>query len=167
MKDLMEKLSSYNLFNNLLPGAVFSFIVKNIREVALVSDNVFLAFFMYYFIGVTIGRIGSLIIEPLLKKIRIVKFKPYSEFILAADKDSKLEILSEANNMYRSFISLIFTISIIEGYKYIIEKFDISEMLNGEIIVFLLILLYIFSYRKQTNYISERIETRLNKKEEK
>lgn len=166
MKDFLEKISSYNLFNNLLPGAVFAFIVKDIGDIPLTNDNIFITFFMFYFIGVAVSRIGSLIIEPLLKYLRIINFRPYSEFVLATDSDSKLETLSETNNMYRSFVSLVFSIGIVEGYKLVLEKFEISGIINGLIIIFLLFLLYIFSYRKQTNYISERIETRIRKKGE-
>jgi len=163
----MEKISSYNLFNNLLPGAVFSFIVKDIGKIPLVNDNVFITFFMFYFIGVTVSRIGSLIIEPILKFLKIINFKPYSEFVIATDNDSKLETLSETNNMYRSFVSLVFSIGVIEGYKLVLEKSEISEIINGAIIILILMLIYIFSYRKQTNYISKRIETRIGNKRSK
>ncbi len=163
----MEKISSYNLFNNLLPGAVFSFIVNNIGNISLIHDNVLISFFMFYFIGVTVSRIGSVIIEPLFKFLRLIKFKPYSEFVLAADNDSKLEILSETNNMYRSFISLVFLIGIVEGYKLLLERIEISEIINGLIIILTLLGLYTLSYRKQTNYICKRIETRIEKKEDK
>lgn len=121
---------------------------------------------MFYFIGVTVSRIGSVIIEPLFKLIKLIKFKPYSEFVMAADNDSKLEILSETNNMYRSFVSLMFSIGIIEAYKLLIEKLEISEIVNGLIIILILLVLYSLSYRKQTNYISKRIETRVGNKEE-
>ena len=62
---------------------------------------------MYYFIGLIIIRIGSLAIEPALKRIRFVKFTSYTEFVKALKSDSKIDILSEINNYLRSLLTCI------------------------------------------------------------
>lgn len=68
MKDLLDKLSSYNLFNYLLPGTLFVFIEKDTFDFLSMKDNVIVAVFFCYFLGLLASRVGSLIIEPMLKK---------------------------------------------------------------------------------------------------
>ena len=67
MKELLDKLSSYNIFNYLLPGILFSVLASKTTELNLIQIDIILGVFVYYFIGLIISRIGSLIIEPILK----------------------------------------------------------------------------------------------------
>jgi len=106
MKEIIEKLSSYNIFNYLLPGIVFSILTSKFTSTNLIFDNLIIGAFLYYFIGLVISRVGSVIIEPLLKRIKFLKFADYKDFVSVSKTDNKLEILSEANNMYRTFVSM-------------------------------------------------------------
>ena len=74
MKEFLEKISSYNIFNNLLPGILFVVIAKETTSFSFIRENIFEGAFLYYFIGLFISRVGSLWIEPFLKKIKVVKF---------------------------------------------------------------------------------------------
>ena len=76
MTDFLNKLSSYNLFNNLLPGILFVVLLSHFTEYRVSQDTLLLNLFLYYFIGLTISRISSITIEPFLKKIKLsVRFK--------------------------------------------------------------------------------------------
>lgn len=59
-----------------------------------------------------LSRLGATIIEPLYKKICIVVYAKYKNFLDASANDSKLDILVLENNTYRTlittFISLFF-----------------------------------------------------------
>jgi len=90
MKDLLDKLSSYNIFNYLLPGIIFVVIAEKLTSFSFIQDDIIFGIFLYYFIGLVISRIGSLLIEPSLKKIRFLTFAPYSEFVTASKKMSSL-----------------------------------------------------------------------------
>ncbi|MCQ9208569.1 MAG: hypothetical protein NG712_04240, partial [Omnitrophica bacterium] len=68
MKELVQKLSSYNLFNYLFPGIVFVIILKEMTSYSLLQENFITGAFVYYFIGLVVSRFGSLVVEPLLKK---------------------------------------------------------------------------------------------------
>jgi hypothetical protein len=59
------------------------------------DENIVVELFLYYFIGLVISRIGSLTIEPAMKKTKFVKFAPYKGFVNACAKDTKVELLSE------------------------------------------------------------------------
>jgi hypothetical protein len=51
MKELLDKLSSYNLFNYLLPGTVFVAAARRISAHAFKDENIVVELFLYYFIG--------------------------------------------------------------------------------------------------------------------
>src|SRR5438552_699340 len=107
MENLLEKISSYNVFNYLLPGTLFAFLLPLVTTYNLDQKNLLLAAFIYYFIGMVISRIGSLFVEPFLRKIGFLKFSDYGDFVRASADDGKLETLSEVNNTYRTICSLI------------------------------------------------------------
>src|SRR5947209_8137066 len=60
MKELLDKLSSYNLFNYLLPGTMFVAGAQRISDHKFKQDSIVVELFLYYFIGLVISRIGSL-----------------------------------------------------------------------------------------------------------
>ena len=117
MKELVEKLSSYNLLNYLLPGALFAVFAERITSYKVIQTDVVVALFLYYFVGMVISRIGSLCVEPFLKLTGFVKFSEYSDFVTVAARDPKLDTLSEANNTYRTLCSLFLALGIVKLYE--------------------------------------------------
>ena len=69
MKDILEKLSTYNIFNSLLPGVIFVIMAREFSRYNFIQNEIVLSGFLCYFIGMIISRFGSVIIEPILKKI--------------------------------------------------------------------------------------------------
>ncbi|WP_022944009.1 hypothetical protein [Pseudoalteromonas ruthenica] len=163
MKDLLEKLSSYNIFNYLLPGVVFVAISKSLTEYNFVQEDIVIGVFLYYFIGLVISRIGSIVIEPILKWIRFVRFSEYRDYVEASSKDKLIEILSEANNMYRTFLSLFLSLSFLKVFEILSERYQCLNFISSEIGILGLLILFAFSYRKQTAYISKRVDRVKNK----
>lgn len=159
MKELLDKLSSYNIFNYLLPGVLFSVLASKMTELELVQKDLVVGVFVYYFVGLIISRFGSLIIEPILKKIRFLKFADYKDFVQASSKDGKIEILSEANNMYRTFVATFLLIGLVKLYYKLAVKWTFLNDWSDWILVVLIVVMFLFSYRKQTNYITKRINS--------
>lgn len=157
MKELFDKISSYNLFNYLLPGILYVAIVSEITGFELVQSDVLIGAFLYYFIGLTISRIGSIIIEPLFKKVSFIKFSEYKDFIKACKEDPKIEVLSETNNMYRTLISLFFVICLTKSYYFFEIKYPNIRPFAITMITILCMIMFAFAYKKQTSYISKRI----------
>lgn len=162
MKEFFDKLSSYNVFNYLLPGIVFSVLGDALTNFHFVQKDIIIGAFYYYFIGLIISRIGSLAIEPILKHTRFIKFSSYSDFIEASKKDEMIKTLSEVNNMYRTFCSVFSTLVIFKIYEIMMNTFPILRQWSAEIVVVSLLLLFLFSYRKQTQYITKRVGQALN-----
>lgn len=68
MEKILEKLDSYNILNNLLPGIVLNFLLERIIGVKIVEGNIIEDLFVFYFMGMVVSRFGSLVIEPICKK---------------------------------------------------------------------------------------------------
>ena len=162
MKDLLDKLTSYNIFNYLLPGILFVVILNEITNYNLILENNLLGAFLYYFIGMTISRLGSVIIEPILKKLKFLIFSDYKDFVNASKKDEKIELLSEVNNTYRTLTTMLLLLLIVKLHHYSSQYFQINNSISLTIVAILTTALYLFSYQKQTNYVRKRIDA--NKK---
>jgi len=163
MDKLLEKLTSYNLFNYLLPGIIFSVLLEKTTSYSIIHKDIMIEAFLAYFLGLVISRISSIIIEPLLKKIKFVKFAEYKDFVLASKSDEKIELLSESNNMYRVFVSLFFILIAIVLYEKFLQ--DIFVEYESFMVIIGLFFIFLFSYRKQTSYITKRIEIFKEKEE--
>lgn len=158
MKEVLEKITSYNLFNYLLPGVSFVAILERFMGYSLSQENLIIGAFVYYFIGLIISRFGSLIIEPVLKKVSFLKFGEHGDFMSASKSDPKIETLVEASNMYRTFAATFFLLALAKFWEFISNKFLVIKEWNPYILILVLFLMFLYSYRKQTQYITKRIK---------
>ena len=154
MTELLQKLSTYNIFNYLFPGVVFVILLKHVTNIYLIMNDLVLGMFLYYFFGLVLSRIGSILIEPVLRCTKIVQFSDYARFIQASKLDNKIELLSEVNNMHRTIIAMLVVLLV-------------TSICNGSATCYLttgllgLVIPFILSYRKQTSFITKRIEETL------
>jgi len=159
MSEIISKMSSYNIFNYLFSGIIFIVLSKFFLDIEIYikldNGDIIVNLFWAYFIGLTISRIGSLIIEPIFKGF--IETKDYSEFVKAEKINPKISILSEQNNVYRTLTSLFFVILLL-----FFIKFGFQYNLKLFIIIFLCVI-YSLSYLKQTRYIVKRIDSVLKK----
>lgn len=165
-KILVDKLSQYNFLTNILPGTVLCVIMKDLVGYDLMPDGYYQAGVVFYFAGMVNSRVGSLIIEPILKAISWVTFAPYSKFLQAEREDSKLTILSQENNVFRSYISVMFICTI--GYIYKNYSLGWRHFFSDEplVLIIFLLVLFLFAYRKQTSFVRKRVEDIIRRSEE-
>ena len=69
MEKIIEKLSNYHVFNNLVPGYLFLIISGAILNKKLITNNILYSFFVAYFAGIIISRLSSLVVEKIISKI--------------------------------------------------------------------------------------------------
>ena len=69
LKELLSKLSSYNLFNYLLPGVIFVAVASKVTRYSFIQEDIVMGLFLYYFIGLVVSRFGSIVIEPILRGV--------------------------------------------------------------------------------------------------
>ena len=161
MEKIFEKIGSYNLLNNMLPGAVFVFLLKGVVGIDILQKDVVNNLFLFYFVGMIISRIGSLFIEPICKKLKFVVYANHDAFLEACKSDLKIDALSEINNTYRTFFAGTIAILGIWGYKKIGEYIQLLISILPFVVVIFLLCLFAFSYRKQTSYIRSRVEKQM------
>lgn len=157
MDDLLAKISSYNVFTNLLPGVVFCFVATNVFGYPLMPDDVVAGVFFYYFVGMIISRVGSLVVEPLLIWMKLVEYADYKDYVAAAKVDEKIPELLETNNMYRSGVALaaaLLSLAILERIK---GWFGWSTSTVSLFALSALALIMVASFSKQTTYIRKRV----------
>lgn len=169
LKQIVEKISSYNIFNNLYPGILFIYLLKFIFGINLLSDNWLENLMVFYFAGMVLSRMGSIIIEPMMKKIKLIRYAPYSDYVKASSIEPLVDTLSEVNNTYRTLLSTFicaFVCKLCITFNEICLKNNITFLQEKKdwIFLILLILLFAFSYVKQTNYVRKRVESVLKKK---
>ena len=163
---LLDKIDSYEIFNNLLPGILFCYLVNNGTRFSIPSLGFLEDLFVFYFCGMVISRIGSLVIEKTLKKYRFIKFAEYGDYYKASQKDEFIITLSETNNMYRSITSLFLVLlltKIVDIYLYdTIVQNSIGETALFLILDILALALFLFSYKKQSGYVKKRVEQNIS-----
>ena len=158
MNELLTKLSSYNLFNYLVPGVIFAVLVSETSAYQLIQKDIVVGVFLYYFLGLVVSRFGSLVIGPVLKAISFVKFENYKAFVAASKKDPQIEVLSEANNTYRTLCSLFSLLLLLRLYARIEARFPFLKEWNATLLIVLLLLMFLIAYKKQTAFIVKRIK---------
>ena len=153
----MDKISSYIIFNYLFPGVVYCLFNQYFFGFGIYQENVVLGVFLYYFVGLTISRVGSIFIGPIVNKVASVRFSDYSDFIDASQKDPKIEMLSEVNNMYRTIISMLLCFILTAMIVDVLKVFPTLSKYGEYAAPASLLLLFVFSYKKQTEFIRKRV----------
>lgn len=157
MKEILDKLTSYHLFNYLLPGVIFAVTAQRMTRFSFKQQDIVIEAFVYYFVGLVISRVGSLAIEPILKALRFIRFAAYKDFVAASSADARLEVLSEQNNSYRTLCSTFLLLLVLKLYEKLSDSFPAIIPHQATLFIAALLLMFLVAYRKQSHYITERI----------
>jgi len=158
MKDVIGKLSTYNLYNYLLPGVIFAALADIFTSYTVLQEDIVIGFFLYYALGVVVSRIGSLVIEPPLKLLKKFPKFEYADFVVLSKDDAILEVLREVMNMFRSFSAMFGLLLVIKVYDILLKKSQLSDDWDFIIIMVLLVVLFIVAFGKQRGYVGKRID---------
>ena len=122
-----------------------------------IQDDIVVGLFLYYFIGLVISRIGSFVVEPVLRAARIIKFVDYDKFLKASKEDPKIEVLSETSNMYRTLCALFLLLSIVILFDRFVHLLPCCVGGVPYVVGVVVVGIFLLAYRKQTSYINRRI----------
>ena len=159
MEEFLKHIETYNLMNYLFPGIIFGAMFSYIYGKNIYDTNVIIATFEYYFTGLVLSRIGSVIIKPILERLKIIESEEYKNYI--EKENDKINLLQRESNQYRTFIAVFIVLIIIEMNNCIF-----GDRTKSICIIYfsLLVILFILSYRKQNKFILNRIgDTTKNK----
>jgi hypothetical protein len=152
MENFLDKISSYHLVNYLLPGILFC-VALNMYDMDTSMNSLVVSISVYYFCGMLLSRFGSLLIEPIIRKL--IKHTEYEDYIEACNKDSKIEVLVETNNLYRTLLAAALVLLLVRPYMYLAGKFAVFS--SPTMLFSILLLIFIISYIKQTKIVIKRI----------
>lgn len=159
MSEILNKISSYNIFNYLFPGAVFVILAVHFGILKQPSDSIVEKLLWFYFVGLAISRLGSTITEPVLRRLTIAKAKrPYGKYLSACEKDQKLAIMLEVSNTYRTLATAFAMLLLAMATSGIAQAIDMSVQWQDRSVVGLLLLLFLFSFCKQDDIVSQRVD---------
>lgn len=163
MEKIIEKLDSYNLFTNIIPG--YLMLLFNIYYFKLWSFSVVEQVIVAYFIGQTLNRLGSILVGKILLKFTKEEGLSYEKYISACDTDKKINLLLQERNAYRTFCTL-FIVCIVE---LVFSKIFDNISLSNDVIIFISLIIcltiYSISYCKYNKYIANRV--RISNKKQK
>lgn len=155
MDKIIDKIDKYNIFTNIIPG--YLLLIFNIYYFKISILNIGEQIIISYFVGQTLSRIGSIIGQKILFKFTKEKGESYDKYIIASEKDSKIEILMQERNMCRTFC-VLFVICIIEILlSKIMSILSINNDINLIILLIIFLVIYAISFCKYNKYISDRV----------
>lgn len=159
LKSFSEKVSSYQIFTFLFPGAVFLALLSHVYSKPVPETNIWEKLFLCYTVGMIISRIGTLLLEELLFCLgkRFLKRIDYKKIILAERKDTKVNMLLQVSNTYRTIAAVFLTLLIVAAinrYSSLDLQFSCGLIWFSVIMV----ILFSLSFIKQYNYVKKRVE---------
>ena len=157
MKAVVEKLSAYSIFGYLLPGSLFVILGERLTSFSLIQRSWIVGIVLYYFIGLVISRVGSLIVKPVLERIGFVKDAPYEDYVEDSKSDSKIDILSTQNNLFRTLCAMVMMLIGLKIGEKVIGILPWGADVYDFIMLAGLFVLFLFSYRKQAQEVVRRV----------
>ena len=166
MQAILEKLSAYNIFSYLLPGLLFVSLGERLTSFSLIQRSWIVGIVLYYFIGLVISRVGSLIVKPILERSGFVKEAPYADYVEASASDSRIGVLSARNNLFRTLCAMVMMLIGLKIGEKVIGILPWGADVYDFIMLAGLFILFLFSYRKQAQAVLRRVRSAQKKEQE-
>ncbi|WP_132543108.1 hypothetical protein [Plasticicumulans lactativorans] len=157
MDKVIDKLSAYNIFTNLFPGVVYCFVATKLFGLSLVPEDLVVAAFLYYFCGMVISRVSSVVVEPLMSKSGFVTYADYGDYVAASNTDKFIGQLLETSNSYRSVVALVICLLGTGAWTEAVTRWSAFGAVSHYVLLAALLVLFSFAFRKQTQYITKRV----------
>jgi len=157
IEKIIDRISSYQFFNFFYPGAIFIGVMDYLLKKDLTELSIWYLLLCCYFLGMTFSRIGSLLIECPMIRWHIIEKIDYSKLVKAEKEDSKVMLLLEICNTFRTLSATFFVLTLLmlmEGCLNIELNFSNKEIA----LCFFIAVLFLLSFKKQYKYVKSRIE---------
>ena len=157
MKAILERLSAYSIFSYLLTGLLFVSMGERLTSFSLIQRSWIVGIVLYYFIGLVISRVGLLIVKPVLERIGFVKEPPYEDYMEASKSDSRIDILSAQNNLFRTLCAMVMMLIGLKIGEKVVGVLPWGADVYDFIMLAGLFVLFLLSYRKQAQGVVRRV----------
>ena len=147
-----------SMIENFISGVIFGYYLNDIIGIRILREDMIFNICICYVVGLLVSRFGSLVVEKVLKKLKCINFVDYKAYAVASKEDVTLRFLSQINNFFRTIIAMVFlmiTTYVLSFFKeYLIEYKTPLTIILGVLVLALMIC----SYKKQTEYIKNRVQ---------
>ena len=130
---------------------------ERLTSFSLIQRSWIVGIVLYYFIGLVISRVGSLIVKPVLERIGFVKEAPYEDYVEASESDSRIGILSAQNTMFRTLCAMCIMLMGLKIGEKVMGILPWGADAYDSIVLVSLFMLFLFSYRKQAQDVVRRV----------
>lgn len=155
VNSLVNRLSSYQLLAILLPGASLLGYMKFFLCIEImVDENVWWFLLSSYVTGIILSRIGSVVIEGIMKKFCWLKKYDVNKYINKRKDNDLVETILSFANLYRTLSAAFLALPIIS----LIHGYNPCEYCAMYLMYVLLLILFISSFYKQYNYFCNAVE---------
>ena len=162
LKSINERISSYQLFNFFYPGAIFLSILKYLQCDFVDSLSMWYFLLFSYFVEMTTSRIGSIVVEDLCVCFGCIKKHDYKKQTEAEKKDSKVMLLLEICNTYRTLSAMFAVLFVLSILNCLLGLNILKSDYCCGAIFFILFILFLVSFCKQYGYVEERIQANIS-----
>jgi hypothetical protein len=156
---VFDKISSYNLVTNLIPGVIAVEAIRALGLPLVSSKDLPTWLVLAYLLGSISSRVGSLIVDPLSRRYLKTSSNDYALFLKATRNDSKLDILVETSNGYRTMVGGCICAVLISIAYNALAPLEFSDKTWIIISLLAATIIFFISYVKQMRYIEQRIAT--------
>ena len=154
---MFEKLDAYDVVANLVPGAALTYAL-HFSKFPTPAPTDWAAFLLVAFVaGVTTNRLGSLVIDPLLRRVKFLKPKKYDAFVASERTDKKLETLVANHGLYRTFFTAGLVYLVLNAVSVRFPSVATASQLVFVLFVIAGMVVFLFAFRKEDGYIHTRI----------
>ena len=154
MDSLMKKMSAYDLINILMPGGVLTYFLGILGYIELEAASILYLVPIAFALGVIGSRVGSLLIEPLALKLKLVE-RDYASYVKAQAADERLSYLTAVSNMYRTFAGSIVVLAALALGALVPHGFKPFLAIVYGVVA---LLLFFWSWVKQEGYLARRVK---------
>ena len=167
LNTIIAKLGTYHILANLIPGAFFGFTLNFLFGITLPLGSIGEYIVGYYFVGLIIGRISSLVTKRVFTRVKgsektlptqFIEYALYSDYMKAEESTPKLTSLSDMNECYRSLLTCVWMLPVVVGSHWLVQRWHWLSTHWAWVVVILLFALFLWSYKEQTRFIKERVE---------
>ena len=158
---IINRLSKYEWLNRLFPGVFLVLMAKALQCPMFSPDNWLETLGVYMLWGELSSRVGALVIEPLLKHAHIVRFAEYGDYqdYQALHKEIANMLMTNAN-FARTLCALGLLVELLRFSVVLPCCSHIACVAFGwrDVAVLAWIMLFLFAYCRQVNFLVARIE---------
>lgn len=154
---MFDKLDAYNLIANLVPGAALVYALHFSGFPAPNPEKIGAFLLTAFVVGVATNRLGSLVLDPILRRVGFLHQKDYQAFLGPEKDDAKLETLVANSGLYRTFVTAGLVYLILLAINWMLEAIGIET--NSVFIPFVALgmVIFLFAFQKEDDYIRTRM----------